>query len=210
MKRVSASVLVDYSVRWEGTGSKAKRILEAPAADKLKTIHDLVAATIGLVPDRGDQLVIDALPFDSTATAGPPDGSAASPAQTSPPGLAAWIAAHKWVATGVGIGVVALLAVLLLGRRRRPVTTAPGIPQQLGPAAAVSDTDGGRSALEAQIAEQAAAARAKLDDALVALKIPSPKTKKAEVLTKHIAEAAKKDPTSMVHVLRSWLVEQDR
>ena len=44
-------------------------------------------------------------------------------------------------------------------------------------------------------------------EALNALKLPQITTKKSEVLTKHIGEAAKKDPTLMVHVLRSWLEE---
>jgi flagellar biosynthesis/type III secretory pathway M-ring protein FliF/YscJ len=41
---------------------------------------------------------------------------------------------------------------------------------------------------------------------LNALKLP-PVTKKAEVLTKHIAEQAKKDTTPMAHVLRAWMSE---
>ena len=43
-------------------------------------------------------------------------------------------------------------------------------------------------------------------DALNALKLP-PATMKAEVLTKHITEQAKKDSSSMAHVIRSWMAE---
>ena len=53
-------------VRYEGSGAKAKRIVEAPSADKLKAIHDLVAGVIGLSTERGDQLVVETLPFEST------------------------------------------------------------------------------------------------------------------------------------------------
>ncbi len=72
IKRLSASIIVDYAVRWEGSGRNARRIVEAPSAEKLKTIHDLVAAAIGFVPDRGDQLVVDTLPFESGDVAGAP------------------------------------------------------------------------------------------------------------------------------------------
>jgi len=60
--------------------------------------------------------------------------------------------------------------------------------------------------IENQLAEQAAARQKQEMDALNALKLP-PVTKKAEVLTKHIVEQAKKDSTSMAHVLRTWMSE---
>ncbi len=37
------------------------------------------------------------------------------------------------------------------------------------------------------------------------LKLPAVSTKKTEVLTKHIAAEAKKDPAAMAQVVRSWL-----
>ena len=64
--------------------------------------------------------------------------------------------------------------------------------------------------MEAQLGELAAT-KARLEaEALSALRIVPAKTKKAEVLTKHIGEAAKQDPSAMVHVIRSWLSEADR
>jgi flagellar biosynthesis/type III secretory pathway M-ring protein FliF/YscJ len=66
--------------------------------------------------------------------------------------------------------------------------------------------DAGRQ-FEARIAEQSAQKQRLDTEALLALKLPPVTTKKSEVLTKHIGEAAKKDPTLMVHVLRSWLEE---
>src|ERR1700684_3241984 len=50
VKRMSVSLLLDSVVRYEGTGAKTKRIVEAPSADKLKAIHDLVAGGIGFSP----------------------------------------------------------------------------------------------------------------------------------------------------------------
>jgi flagellar biosynthesis/type III secretory pathway M-ring protein FliF/YscJ len=60
--------------------------------------------------------------------------------------------------------------------------------------------------IENQLAEQTALRQKQEMDALNALKLP-PVTKKAEVLTKHIVEQAKKDSSSMAHVLRSWMSE---
>ncbi len=64
--------------------------------------------------------------------------------------------------------------------------------------------------MEAQIAEQAAIKRRQEIEAMAQLKLPQVTTKKAEVLTKHIAEEAKRDATSMVQVLRNWMNEVER
>jgi flagellar biosynthesis/type III secretory pathway M-ring protein FliF/YscJ len=60
--------------------------------------------------------------------------------------------------------------------------------------------------LEGRLAEQAALRQKQENEALNALKLP-PVTKKTEVLTKHIADQAKKDAASMAHVVRAWLAE---
>jgi flagellar M-ring protein FliF len=62
IQRLSVSVLLDYDVQFEA----GKRVLTAPDADRLKVIHDLVAAAAGLNPERGDQLIVESLPFEST------------------------------------------------------------------------------------------------------------------------------------------------
>jgi flagellar biosynthesis/type III secretory pathway M-ring protein FliF/YscJ len=76
---------------------------------------------------------------------------------------------------------------------------------QLGSGATASPMDLGKQ-IEATLAEQAALRQRQETEALNALKLP-PVTKKAEVLTKHIAEQAKKDTAPMAHVLRAWMSE---
>lgn len=106
---------------------------------------------------------------------------------------------------GVGVAVAVLLTLLAAVFRllRRSPTESSGMAQQLAAAPAESLN----TRIENQLAEQAAARQKQETDALNALKLP-PVTKKAEVLTKHIGEQAKKDSTSMAHVLRSWMSEQ--
>src|SRR5207248_9161417 len=83
LKRMSLAVLIDQNVRWEGAGSKSpRRILEPQSPEKLKTIRELVAAATGFSAERGDQLTIESLPFDSTLTREPP--MTALPAATPP------------------------------------------------------------------------------------------------------------------------------
>ena len=69
---MSLAVLLDQNVRWEGKGAKAKRILEPPSAEKIKTIRGLVAAATGFSETRGDQLTVETLPFEMTLGLEPP------------------------------------------------------------------------------------------------------------------------------------------
>ena len=212
IKRLSASILVDYSARWEGTGPRARRIVTPPSAEKLKSIRELVSAAIGFVPERGDQLVVEALPFEIAYGPGPPDSPVASPPKTGLV-LPDWMFHYKQFVIG---GAVTLLLVVVLGvgflrargRRRRAILSAQAqIEAAAAAEAKLEPVNEAGKQLEARINEQSAA-KARLEaEALSALKLPPVTTKKSEVLTKHIGEAARKDPTLMVHVLRSWLEE---
>src|SRR5207253_8955929 len=51
---------------------KAKRIVEPPAPEKLKIIKEMIAGVIGFQADRGDQLIVESLPFESTLNQEPP------------------------------------------------------------------------------------------------------------------------------------------
>ena len=204
IKRMSVSLLVDSLVRLEGSGPKAKRIVEPPSPEKLKAIHDLVAGVIGFSAERGDQLVVETLPFETTLN---PEQMPAAPPAAPPvtPSLLDQALKSKYLAAGAGVGIAILLTLIVLvfklARRGAPTSSLEMAPQL--PAAA----GGGESfsqKIENQLAEQAALRQKQETDALNALKLP-PVTKKAEVLTKHIADHAKKDSTAMAHVLRSWM-----
>ena len=83
-KRLSLAVLVDQTARWEGTGAKARRVLEAPPPAQLKSIHDLLMAAVGASAERGDQVIVESLPFDATLHGPAPEPSA--PARPGAPG----------------------------------------------------------------------------------------------------------------------------
>ena len=204
VKRMSVSLLVDQEVRWEGSGDKAKRVVTPPSAEKLKSIHDLVAGVIGFSAERGDQLVVECLPFEATLNPEPlpPAAKPAAPVQQYPLWLDALLK-NKIVLPVVG-GVV-LLALLFGvfrmmrgGKRYAEVEMAGQLEAGEAPSISLNKQ------IENQLAEQQAVRQKQEADALNALKVP-PMTKKTEVLTKHIGEQAKKDSTAMAHVLRSWM-----
>lgn len=205
IKRMWVALLVDSAVRYEGSGPKARRIVEAPTAEKLKTIHDLVAGVIGLNGQRGDQLVVETLPFESTLN---PEQLPAPAPPAAAPTLRDQLLKNKMFVIGVGVGA-ALLLVLLFAmmrgmRGKKPAASGVQMPGELPSAGPTPDEI--QSQLENRLAEQTALRQRQEAEALNALKLP-PVTKKTEVLSKHISEQAKKDPASMAHVLRAWMAE---
>jgi flagellar M-ring protein FliF len=206
IKHMSVALLVDSDVRWEGTGDKAKRVVQPPTPEKLKSIHDLVAGVIGFSAERGDQLVVESLPFESTLNP-EPVSLVPKAAPVVPASPLDQLLKNKYVMIGAGVGVLVLLGIVAvaikLGRSggRRGVE----LDGQLPAGGTAGSLDLGRQ-IEATLAEQAALRQKQENDALNALKLP-PVTKKAEILTKHIGEQAKKDTTPMAHVLRAWMSE---
>ena len=85
-------------------------MLVPPTPEKLKIIHDLVAGITGFNAERGDQLVVETLPFENTLTIEPPE--AAKPvAPTKPQGPMKWPPDRNTLLIGGGA------AVLLIGGR---------------------------------------------------------------------------------------------
>lgn len=231
LKRVSVAVLVDHKLRWEGTGKDAKRILEAPSPQTVESIRELVTGALGLQEERGDQLVVEALPFDATISEPPPPGGAPVPGSTTDFPLPGWLSflpqnvpVWVWGAAGGGVLLLLLVAGFLWQRRRKkrrkvtavasaPALGAPGSPQALPRAtgeAAIADglnAEGGN--LEALIHEQQERLKLKENAAMASLKGVKPRND-ADVLTGHLIDTVQKDPAGAAQILRSWLTEDRR
>ncbi len=215
--KLSLSVLIDHTLRWEGS----KRVVEAPPPEKLKVIHDLVAAAVGFNMDRGDQLVVEAFPFEATLTAEPPILTPVSAPTSAPPNkLPSW--APPWLQklmgaknflliAGIGAAAMAMLLgvlvfVLMRKRKRKKMTAETATAAIAGSTAKeLSAPEDIQKKMEAQMAEQAAQHARREAEELMKLKMPEVSTKKTEVLTKYIAAEAKSNPALMAQVVRSWL-----
>jgi flagellar M-ring protein FliF len=220
IKRLSAAVLVDYVARWQGEGAQAKRMLDPVPAEKLKVIRDLVSAAVGLSTARGDQLTVECLPFESTLAWEPPAPPAA-PKAAPAPNLPAWLQrlvggrdVWVWALGGAAVMLLVVLAgILLLARRlsrRARAEAAAAAPLAGGGttrAAIAASDDAIRAQMEATLAEQEALREKATAEALNSLKLPQVTTKKAEVLTRHLLEGAKKDPAATAQLVRTWLNE---
>lgn len=217
IKKISLAVLVDHNLRWEGP----KRIVEPPSPEKLKVIQSLVNAATGLNMERGDQVVVEAFPFESTLTAEPL--AVATPAAPSAPA----IPLPKWLQKLIGgknlvmVGAIAGgAAFLLLGliiflvlklAKKKPALTAEQTAAAVTAAEAAEPKELPptpeelQRQMETKMAEQSALVAKNEAEELMKLKFPAVATKKTEVLTKHIVAEAKKDPAAAAQVIRSWL-----
>ena len=226
IKRISLSVLLDQGLRWEGIGPKAKRVFEVPSPEKIKAIKDVVSASIGLVPDRGDLVIVESLPFDATLHSTAP----AAPLPPAPPlplfDIPAFLLnilppplkdplALLAVIIAADILTFGLALVFFLFRRKgkkaKMITQSAATGQTTiksdSPNAALIASLGpedGRS-FEDRLAEQENLQKRLADNELARLKMPEVTTQKGKILQQHISDEAKKDPLIVAQILRSWL-----
>lgn len=212
LKRVSVAVLVDYNVERGGKNGKERKLVP-PTPESLKTIRELVAASIGFVEERGDQIVVETLPFEATKSA-EPDTFGTTPAAPVA-STAIRIDDPKTLAIGGACGAALLIAVLLLPRifrKKQKKTVVVSASREL--AAASSDDaehrhiPDAKDEIQKQIREQADQKKLSLVEAQRSLKLKNVTTPKSEVLASYLRESVKTDPTSAASVIKAWLHEE--
>jgi flagellar M-ring protein FliF len=195
IRRMSLSVLVDHTVQWEGAGAAKHRVLVPPTPETIQTIKDLVAAATGFNAGRGDQLIVESLPFESSLNAQPPaSGPKPKPAPADP----AWVEflrRNRDLLLPVTLGVALLLfllraAIRLLTPHKIEKPKEVQLPAQLPPA--------GNHAPPPQLAVEPvtrAVAQGRQDESL-------------EVAAR-VRQLAQSDLPLAANVLRLWLQESE-
>jgi len=223
LKKMSVAVLVDQDVTWEKEQSGFRKVLVPPAPEKLKVIRGLVAGIVGFTESRGDQLVIETLPFETTMLLEPPQPPAPPPAPQ--PSVPPWAVVMKWdrktqlIAGGAAVAVIVLLVVVvaMLRRPRRavrsdaatgPAELAAGEEGETQPSVA-PPSSGVERQIQSKLAERDALQERADAQALQALKIAPVITKTSEVLAKHIREKIAKDSELSAQILRTWIREEE-
>jgi flagellar biosynthesis/type III secretory pathway M-ring protein FliF/YscJ len=209
---------VDQDVTWKKEQNEYQRVLVPPSADKLTAIRDLVAGITGFNAERGDQIVMETLPFETTLLLEPPQLS--QPAAPPPPGpLGLNLKLDRktmWIMGGAAAGFVLLLVgvwVLLRNRKGASGNTvsmareiAPGGEGSPQPIALPSAAE---SAITAKLAERDALQQKMDAQALNALALTPVITKTAEVMAKHLREKIKQEPEVTAQILRAWIREEE-
>lgn len=195
LKRISASVLLDEVVQWQGGGRTKRRVLMPIPQNQMVAIRDLVSGALGLVKDR-DQLVIESLPFEETVSGTAPQDEAPPPVHFIPQLLSPDRRMPIYI--GAGIAVVLGAVVLIFITRRRKDAIKVEAPRSLSSPSAMTDTALGSEQQKLTIQEAVP---------LVASHQLPPVAKKVEVVRDRLRESVSKDPEFMANVLRGWLDE---
>jgi flagellar M-ring protein FliF len=214
LKRVSVSLLLDQDVRWEGKPPHLQQVVIPPSAERLKTIRDLVAGVISFKAERGDQLIVETLPFEATLHTEPPAPAEPAPAPAAPASrLPAWLGTPRGMGAVAG-GAILLLVLAILGFRRlgrrpgRSAAAQTALPPGTEGAPALADGDSVDKKIQAQLGGQADLQSRLEAEALDAIKAPTPTSKKKDALSRYLRESLKKDPVVQVQTLRTWLNEK--
>ncbi|MFN7994704.1 MAG: flagellar basal-body MS-ring/collar protein FliF [Bryobacteraceae bacterium] len=213
IKRISVSLLLDQDVRWEGKPPQVKQVMVPPSPEKLKAIRDLVSGAISFKAERGDQLIVETLPFEATLRSEPPVPDAPRPPRAAPVPLSQQFRNPK-VIGGVagGLAAMAVLLVVVMRRKRKPAATNVGTQAELQAGgqspAALGPAESGAGNIEAQIADRSQMQDRLEAEALSAIKVPSSTSNKKEALSKYLRESLKKDPAGQAQILRTWLHEK--
>jgi flagellar biosynthesis/type III secretory pathway M-ring protein FliF/YscJ len=225
VRKMSLSVLVDQDITWQPDKNSFQRVLIPPSPEKLKIIRDLVAGVTGFNADRGDQLVIETLPFETTLQLEPPK----SPSAPSGPGAKPQFPAlwpiqwnrNTMIMYGGGAAAFILIALVLLAlRRRKPknknmrgsgVSVPAELPEGEEEEALAQATSGVpvEQQLQSKLAERDALQHKMDAQVLNQLKLSPVITKTAEVLAKHLRERIKQDPEVSAQILRTWIREEE-
>jgi flagellar M-ring protein FliF len=216
LRKMSLAILVDQEVTWQKEQNGYQRVLVPPSPEKLKVIRDLIAGITGFSEQRGDQITIETLPFETTLLLEPPGAAKPQSPAPTPPGVALpmnlKLDQKTLLIAGGGAGAVVILLVLfLLLRGRKKRTMVVGAPAALPPGAAAPEattavaTTNIEKQLETQLAERDALQQRMDAQALSSLKLAPVITKKAEVFAKHLREKINKEPEVSVQILKSWI-----
>jgi flagellar M-ring protein FliF len=203
VKRMSVAVLVDHDVKWAKTGAVMSRSVEPPSAEKLKVIQGLVAAVIGLNKERGDQLIVESLPFESTLNREEPASPPPSPSAPPPTWIEKLTGQQKVLYLGAPGGVLLLLVVsaaIWRTRRKRRRESEVSSPAELAP----GETPAGAAPPGRQAERRIGGSAPGYPE------LPSAPPGKADTLAARLRDAVKKEPEASAQVLRTWLTEDEK
>jgi flagellar M-ring protein FliF len=209
IRKISVAVLVDQELKWEKDKNGVRRVLVPPSAEKLKVIHDMVAGVTGFNAERGDQLVVETEPFETTLTLDPPLAPGASgpgrPGQPVPAKLLQLDQKTLMIGGGVLLALIVILVVFL--RRGKGSSAEATVPMELPEAPRATGNPTMDQEVRSRLAEHDA--QQKEAEAQAALKMVPAITKTAEVMAKHLREKIVQSPEVSVQVLRGWIRDEE-
>lgn len=203
VKRLSIAVLLDQGSRIEGQGVQAHRVATAFDPDKLKAIQALVSTLVGLDTQRGDQLTVEALPFDNSLDFGSPSAGSTEggkkPDQVFSFETLKQKPAMLWGSVAGGVFVLGMLVFVMTRNRKRRTTFEMREVLPSAPAAAAALSNPNSNSVVQPSPGNADETR----------QLPALMPSRTEVLLTQIQESGKNNPEVWAGILRGWLTEEE-
>ncbi|MGP0075355.1 MAG: flagellar basal-body MS-ring/collar protein FliF [Bryobacteraceae bacterium] len=201
IKRLSIAVLVDQGSKMEGQGAQAHRVVIPPDPEKLKAIQTLVGTLVGLDMTRGDQLTVEALPFDYSMDLAP--GSLGAPGAQKKPDEVFSIEAMKkkpalYGGTAAGVALVIAMLAFVLMRGRKPGAEVMETREALPAVDTYAGLPPGRTGAPAGAAALGEAPR-----------LPALMPSRTEQLLTQLTENSRNNSEAWANILRGWLTEEE-
>jgi flagellar M-ring protein FliF len=193
LERLSVAVILDDErVTTKAADGTAQTSTKPWDQEGIQRVQGLVAAAVGLDPDRGDQLTVENIAFESA----PEEPAPADPGfgqQVMELGREHWTSALRGVAILI-IALVALFGVLRpLARRTAGLSGPPALPAAAGTAARLPTVQEMEGQIDAEI------------DAM-----SSGEGRRLPVLTQRVAKLANEEPEQLARIVRGWIAEENR
>jgi flagellar M-ring protein FliF len=204
VRKMSLSVLVGQPVRWEGSGKSRHQVVTPPSPETLNTIRDLVAGVTGVDTKRGDQLIVETLPFESSMIPDPADLlPVPSPKTDNQPKWLEAIDKYRNVLYMALGGLLVLSVLIRMGMRMMPgravaKKAAESEGTELEVVAALREAGGQQNPLSGVGTE---------DSAITSESRQLLAEAHAET-AERIRQLAQKDPSASANVIRMWLHNQ--
>jgi flagellar M-ring protein FliF len=194
LARLSVAVILDDErLTSKGPDGKVQTTVRAWEPAGIQRIQGIVSAAVGLDADRGDQLTVENIAFDTA-----PEELA--PAPTGIGTQMTEIAREHWPSAlrGVAIFFVAMFALFgvlrPLARRAGGLTTVPALPAAASSAARLPTVQEMEGQIEAEL------------DAMAA----NSEGRRLPVLTQRVAKLANDEPEQLARIVRGWIAEERR
>lgn len=194
--RLSVAVIVDDEQVVQKTGDgQAQVTRRARTADELQKLQGLVAAAVGLEPDRGDQVTVQNVSFEEPPVEEDLPMTTLQQVQRYGP--------HIW--EGVRVLVVALIGLLAMLFFVRPLMRQAGALTQ-----ARGGHGGGAVASAGGPVRTVAELESEIEAQLDASATPKVDARRLPVLARRVTAMSAKEPENVAKLLRSWINEGER
>jgi flagellar M-ring protein FliF len=211
VRKMSLSVLVGQPFRWEGTGKSRHQVMVPPSPETLQKIRDLVAGVTGFDANRGDQLIVETLPFETNMMADTMQQLApVTPTKTAPqPKWLQKINQYRNLVFMVVGGLIGLSVLLKLIVRYMPTRSNATVERRAPAIERVSDELEALAQRQAANREAAPPSVAAAADKGVSGQANQPLLAEVNAETaERIRMLAQKDPAVSANVIRMWLSNQ--